>query len=172
MAEFTGPLGNAGVQLTAPDKQHELDSRSPEPKRSQSQDLSASRGPGLSASELARLHAAANSSKLPQSTRGPSHDFGSATVYTQHGCPPHGAKAICGRRPRMEDAYTAVPFLLEASCPPLSSAVPQQCLLDHDIMQQVLPPVASQPPSRSERAATTLLTCCFPPCRCLCLRTR
>ena len=28
-------------------------------------------------------------------------------------CPPHGAKAICGRRPRMEDAYTAVPFLLE-----------------------------------------------------------
>eukprot|EP00891_Asterochloris_glomerata_P008404 jgi/Astpho2/8404/Aster-01460 len=29
-------------------------------------------------------------------------------------CPPHGAKAICGRRPRMEDAYTAVPFLLEA----------------------------------------------------------
>lgn len=28
-------------------------------------------------------------------------------------CPPHGAKAICGRRARMEDAYTAVPFLLE-----------------------------------------------------------
>ena len=116
MAEFTGPLGNAGVQLTAPDKQHELDSQSPKPKRSQSQDLSTSRGPGLNASELARLHAAANSSKVPQSTRGPSHEFGSATVYTQHGCPPHGAKAICGRRPRMEDAYTAVPFLLEASC--------------------------------------------------------
>ncbi|EIE21791.1 protein phosphatase 2C catalytic subunit, partial [Coccomyxa subellipsoidea C-169] len=30
-------------------------------------------------------------------------------------CPPHGAKAICGRRPRMEDAYTAIPFLMEAS---------------------------------------------------------
>lgn len=36
-------------------------------------------------------------------------------VFTQRGCPPHGAKAICGRRPRMEDAYTAVPFLLEVS---------------------------------------------------------
>ena len=37
----------------------------------------------------------------------------------QRFCPPHGAKAICGRRARMEDAYTAVPFLLEvclASC--------------------------------------------------------
>ena len=33
-------------------------------------------------------------------------------------CPPHGAKAICGRRPRMEDAYTAVPFLLEVPVVP------------------------------------------------------
>ena len=32
-------------------------------------------------------------------------------------CPPHGAKAICGRRARMEDAYTAVPFLLEVPMP-------------------------------------------------------
>lgn len=32
-------------------------------------------------------------------------------------CPPHGAKAICGRRPRMEDAYTAIPFLLEVLVP-------------------------------------------------------
>lgn len=30
-------------------------------------------------------------------------------------CPPHGAKAICGRRAKMEDAYTAIPFLLEVS---------------------------------------------------------
>lgn len=28
-------------------------------------------------------------------------------------CPPHGAKAIIGRRSKMEDAYKAVPFLLE-----------------------------------------------------------
>ena len=32
-------------------------------------------------------------------------------------CPPHGAKSICGRRARMEDAYTAVPFLLEVPMP-------------------------------------------------------
>lgn len=32
-------------------------------------------------------------------------------------CPPHGAKAICGRRPKMEDAYTAIPFLLEVPVP-------------------------------------------------------
>lgn len=30
-----------------------------------------------------------------------------------HMCPPHGAKAIIGRRSKMEDAYKAVPFLLE-----------------------------------------------------------
>ena len=35
------------------------------------------------------------------------------TIFTQHGCPPHGAKAIIGRRPNMEDTFTAVPFLLE-----------------------------------------------------------
>lgn len=28
-------------------------------------------------------------------------------------CPPHGCKAICGARPHMEDAFTAVPYLLE-----------------------------------------------------------
>ena len=41
-------------------------------------------------------------------------------------CPPHGAKAICGARPRMEDAYTAVPFLLE---------VPRQTQLE-----EIVPP--------------------------------
>ena len=40
-------------------------------------------------------------------------------------CPPHGAKAICGARPRMEDAYTAVPFLLEVPRQPqLEEIVP------------------------------------------------
>lgn len=43
-------------------------------------------------------------------------------------CPPHGAKAICGRRARMEDAYTAVPFLLEV--PPVASLV--MAPRDHD----------------------------------------
>ena len=31
----------------------------------------------------------------------------------QDSCPPHGAKAICGARPRMEDAFTTMPYLLE-----------------------------------------------------------
>ncbi len=38
-------------------------------------------------------------------------------AFPAHGCPPHGAKAICGRRPRMEDAYTAIPFLMEVLVP-------------------------------------------------------
>lgn len=38
---------------------------------------------------------------------------GSATGAGTHMCPPHGAKAIIGRRSKMEDAYKAVPFLLE-----------------------------------------------------------
>ena len=33
-------------------------------------------------------------------------------------CPPHGGKSICGRRPRMEDAYTAYPFLVKVPVPP------------------------------------------------------
>lgn len=32
-------------------------------------------------------------------------------------CPPHGARAICGLRSKMEDAYTAIPFLLEVPIP-------------------------------------------------------
>jgi len=63
-------------------------------------------------------------------------------------CPPHGAKAICGARPRMEDAYTAVPFLLEVPrqaqleeiVPPrinahvrsISGVLPDQHSRDHD----------------------------------------
>ena len=39
------------------------------------------------------------------------------TVDALQACPPHGAKAICGRRPKMEDAYTAIPFLLEVPVP-------------------------------------------------------
>ncbi|KAK9791129.1 hypothetical protein WJX73_003818 [Symbiochloris irregularis] len=46
---------------------------------------------------------------------------------TQPGCPPHGVKAVCGRRPRMEDAYTAYPFLVE---------VP---LLSEDVLTDLIP---------------------------------
>ena len=47
---------------------------------------------------------------------GVSTESASGTAQAQ-ACPPHGAKAICGRRPRMEDAYTAIPFLLEVLVP-------------------------------------------------------
>lgn len=58
-------------------------------------------------------------------------------------CPPHGAKAICGRRARMEDAYTAVPFLLEVPPVALLALAPgdqgdsrdQQAPGDHDAPQ-------------------------------------
>jgi len=47
----------------------------------------------------------------------PSAGAASAPAAHNRFCPPHGAKAICGRRARMEDAYTAVPFLLEVPMP-------------------------------------------------------
>lgn len=45
------------------------------------------------------------------------HDSSWHSMDALHACPPHGAKAICGRRPKMEDAYTAIPFLLEVPIP-------------------------------------------------------
>lgn len=47
-------------------------------------------------------------------------------------------QAICGRRPRMEDAYTAIPFLLEVP-------VPADCLSQMDILP---PRIATQVTSR------------------------
>ena len=66
-------------------------------------------------------------------------------LLTQLGCPPHGAKAICGRRPRMEDAYTAVPFLLEV-------AVPADLAQEDLLPPRIATAVKSQPgsPSGSE----------------------
>lgn len=61
----------------------------------------------------------------PASFSGQPHSEGSSTSSGEqrrssgaaatgaHMCPPHGAKAIIGRRSKMEDAYKAVPFLLE-----------------------------------------------------------
>ena len=45
------------------------------------------------------------------------HQPAGYAVDALQACPPHGAKAICGRRPKMEDAYTAIPFLLEVPVP-------------------------------------------------------
>ncbi|KAK9822800.1 hypothetical protein WJX74_011082 [Apatococcus lobatus] len=62
------------------------------------------------------------SGQLEISTESPTHAISNPAVLagrvqlrtdSRYSCPPHGAKAICGRRPKMEDAYTAVPFLLE-----------------------------------------------------------
>ena len=52
-------------------------------------------------------------------------------------CPPHGAKAICGRRARMEDAYTAVPFLLEVPMP--GSGLPLEVRRRQAVMQLLNP---------------------------------
>lgn len=41
----------------------------------------------------------------------------SAMSGPQQTFPPYGVKAICGSRPRMEDAYKAVPFLLDVPVP-------------------------------------------------------
>ena len=61
-----------------------------------------------------------------------------------NGCPPHGAKAICGRRPRMEDAYTAIPFLMEVPVPANRLAQPD-----------ILPPrIATQVKSASNSSAS------------------
>lgn len=47
-------------------------------------------------------------------------------IQQQSVCPPYGHKAVIGRRPKMEDAYSAVPFLLEVpiSEAPLDELVP------------------------------------------------
>ncbi|BDA47091.1 probable protein phosphatase 2C 8 at C-terminar half [Coccomyxa sp. Obi] len=60
--------------------------------------------PSRGARDPAKMKSEASSGSLPH-------------ALPAHGCPPHGAKAICGRRPRMEDAYTAIPFLMEVLVP-------------------------------------------------------
>lgn len=112
VAEFNGPIGPS-LQLTEPDTSHEVtpsragshQSSAPAKKESSRQASIDINATDRSNSQAASLHDGhADGSELRQSFDG---------VFTQRGCPPHGAKAICGRRPRMEDAYTAVPFLLE-----------------------------------------------------------
>ena len=117
MAEFNGPQGPS-LALTEPDNAHEY----PEPEKQHQQTAAQTGGksPSRASSEWElndRKDSNTNASQQ-QSTADVSGQQQSdlANVFTQRGCPPHGAKAICGRRPRMEDAYTAVPFLLEVSC--------------------------------------------------------
>ena len=119
IAEFNGPL-DPSLQLTAPDKAHELGRES----------TSSGGGTGTHAGKGAP-RGGGGASAAPSTSQGPTSNFqqryadlqslhqpGMGSVFTQRGCPPHGAKAICGRRPRMEDAYTAVPFLLEVISAP------------------------------------------------------
>lgn len=103
VAEFNEPLG---AQLTAPDKSDDgLDSSSqPLWPTSDSQEQN----------NIVSIHSRNTTpANLPSAEEN--------AIFTQQGCPPHGAKAIMGRRPRMEDAFTAVPFLLEVRFPPGSS---------------------------------------------------
>lgn len=84
-------------------------------------------------SQPTSVAAAANSSpgsSPPQTTLPPP----ASLARSAFPCPPHGCKAICGARPRMEDAYTAVPFLLEV---PISSSAHQPELLPVRIAGQV-----------------------------------
>ena len=71
---------------------------------------------------------------------------GAGSQHSGQACPPHGAKAICGRRPRMEDAYTAIPFLLEV-------LVPSDVLGQHDILP---PRIATQVKSASDSPASSV----------------
>lgn len=81
----------------------------------------------------------------PPSAKG-LHGEGTGSQHSGQACPPHGAKAICGRRPRMEDAYTAIPFLLEV-------LVPADVLGQHDILP---PRIATQVKSSSESPASSV----------------
>lgn len=65
------------------------------------------------------------SSRVQMQGRPQAEPSASPRVPQIPGCPPHGCKAICGARPRMEDAYTAVPFLLEV---PISDGPPEERL--------------------------------------------
>lgn len=93
----------------------------------------------LDQSAAASTHASASASQ-PASSQAPEN--GSRTVSKRQQeswspeavarlpfpCPPHGCKAICGARPRMEDAFTAVPFLVEV--PLCGSAHPPELIPD------------------------------------------
>ena len=99
VAEFNEPLG-PGLELTTHKEGLEQDSDS-------GMDVEKAQKAEVSNQSDSVTHLGAQ--KAPSSYSG----ISSNGVFTHHGCPPHGAKAIIGSRPRMEDAFTAVPFLLE-----------------------------------------------------------
>ena len=75
----------------------------------------AAAAPGTSQFERASSQLESSLDSSTQALSNPAVLAGRVQLRTdsRYSCPPHGAKAICGRRPKMEDAYTAVPFLLE-----------------------------------------------------------
>lgn len=111
---------------------------------------------GRPSTDLADSLASAGSSRASEATasgeiRGPPPakglpGEGTGSQHSGQACPPHGAKAICGRRPRMEDAYTAIPFLLEVQ-------VPADVLGQHDILP---PRIATQVKSASDSPASSV----------------
>jgi len=67
----------------------------------------------------------------------------------QHRC----VQAICGRRPRMEDAYTAFPFLLEVP-------VPADCLSQVDILPPRIATQVSRAPAPGGQGLGLLCVVC------------
>ena len=59
-----------------------------------------------------------------RSSQGGDHD--GAKSKGAQACPPHGGKSVCGRRPRMEDAYTAYPFLVQVPAVPVDCPVTER----------------------------------------------
>ncbi|KAK9842137.1 hypothetical protein WJX84_006806 [Apatococcus fuscideae] len=110
--------------------------------------------PGSSGQHPPRQPLTAESS--PESpTEGPAILAGQVMlkVDSRYSCPPHGAKAICGRRPKMEDAYTAVPFLLEV---PVHRDRPASAdLLPPRIAKEVKSAPSSANSDASDQAAET-----------------
>ena len=118
VAEFNEPHGPS-LALTEPDNAHEYTEPDRQPQHQQAAPQTSKKAPSQGSSEWEVGERDKDSSTTGQ-PQGAAQEPGSqqpdlGNVFIQRGCPPHGAKAICGRRPRMEDAYTAVPFLLEVS---------------------------------------------------------
>lgn len=123
VAEFTGPLG-PGLQLTSSAKGDDLERQQPDPTSSPPEPLRGSYADSERSAQTLGTHVSSVRDGTELSEPATFQHAADGEVYTQRGCPPHGAKAICGRRPRMEDAYTAVPFLLEVRRLTSPEAVP------------------------------------------------
>jgi len=122
VAECTGGLGIVGASALSKrpkatagsDDAHSL---------SESGKASSGLQPGQSVGSVTRNTQKLSIQGVPSTADEPVHDLSGHhqtagyALDALQACPPHGAKAICGRRPKMEDAYTAIPFLLEVPVP-------------------------------------------------------